>query len=303
MNSPRKCKPIQLKREKRRLIRRRIVFIAAISLVILGFTQNVSALPLNLPQQQLPGPWWDPDWSYVQIISITTGSNSPANGYNGYSTLIILDTTDGSRFRGDCNDLRIVYWNGVSNIELDRDLYNCGSPTTEVWFQLQMDIPPSSTDSDYFLYYGNPFAGSAPSVRSNVYLWWDDFSTDPFAVPTPRYSRTKAVDIHGSVYAPPSYDAANQRVVFDTGDNITSDMYINSASLSNGEQDVLIQVDHFGDRSYPTNATDTIVARVSALNTSSSHEYLHISHGSYPFLLVHLPTRRERHTSVQYTPS
>jgi LPXTG-site transpeptidase (sortase) family protein len=58
-------------------------------------------------------------------------------------------------------------------------------------------------------------------------------------------------------------------------------MYVNNGTFANTEQDVLVQVDHFADASYPSNATDTIVARVSALNTSSEHEYLHFSHGTY----------------------
>lgn len=229
---------------------------------------------------QISVPWWDTDWQYVRQLTVTAGANSPFNGYAGYTARLVLDTTDGSRFRADCADVRLVYWNGGSNTELDRDLYDCGTSATQVWFRLQADIAAGGSDSDYYIYYGNPLAGAAPANRSQVYLWWDDFSTNPFGA-SPRYTRTKAVDIHGDTYLAPTYDGANQRVTFNTGDNNTSDMYINSAALSNGEQDVLIQVDHFADLSYPTDATDALVARVSTLSTTSSHEYVHFSHGSY----------------------
>jgi len=238
--------------------------------------------PLPHPSFQLPVPWWNASWAYARRLTVTVGADPPYNGYAGYSAWVTLDTSDATRFRGDCADLRIVYWDGTGNVELDRDLYGCGTAATQVWFRLRTDIATSSSDGDYYLYYGNASAGAPPADRSRVYLWWDDFSTDPFTAGSPRYSRVKAVDIHGDAYVLPLYDAANQRVVFDTGDNFTSDIYIDNASFSNGEQDVFLQVDHFADLSYPTNATDALVARVSALNTTSTHEYLHFSHGSYP---------------------
>jgi uncharacterized repeat protein (TIGR01451 family) len=59
-------------------------------------------------------------------------------------------------------------------------------------------------------------------------------------------------------------------------------MYVTDAAFSNTEQDVLVSVDHDANQNYPANATDAVVVRVSAINTSSTHEYLHYSHGNYP---------------------
>jgi LPXTG-site transpeptidase (sortase) family protein len=231
---------------------------------------------------QLSTPWWNASWAYARVLTVSTGANPPLNRYAGYTALLVVDTSDSSRFRADCNDLRIVYWTGAANVELDRDLYGCGTASTQVWFRIQVDIPDGSSDGDYVLYYGNPAAGAPPADRSLVYLWWDDFGTNPFAPGSPRYSRTKAVDIHGDAYLTPNYDAGNQRVNFDTGDNFTSDMYVDTAAFSSAEQDIFIQVDHFGDLSYPSNATDAIVARLSGLGVPSTHEYIHFSHGTYP---------------------
>ncbi len=239
-----------------------------------------AAQPRLRPAAQISVPWWNPSWQYARQLDVLVGLNAPFNGYAGYTARLVLDTTDATRFRGDCFDVRLVYWDGGANVELDRGLYGCATAATEVWFPLQTDLPAGGSDSDYYLYYGNPLAGAAPADLDQVYLWWDDFSTNPFGA-SPRYSRTKAVDIHGDTYVAPTYDAANQRVTFDTGDNFTSDLYINAPGFSNGEQDVLIQVDHFADLSYPTNATDALVARVNTLGTTSSHEYIHFSHGSY----------------------
>lgn len=260
--------------------RRPLLGLAA--LLSFGFAILLSQVTAHAkPLTQLPVPWWDSAWGFARTISVSTGPNAPFNGYNGYSVVFRMDTSDASRFLANCDDLRIVYWDGSANVELDRVVYGCGTASTEIWFSLQSDIPDSSVDSNYFVYYGNPSAGSPPDDPLAVYLWWDDFSTDPFAVGSPRYSRTKAVDIHGTGYALPSYDSGNQRVTFDTGDNVTSDFYVNNAAFAAAEQDVLIQADHWADLNYPTNATDTIVARVDVLSTSSSHVYLHFSHGSY----------------------
>ena len=237
------------------------------------------AAPRPRPPRQIPTPWWDAAWQFAARVTVSVGANPPFNGYAGYTARLDLAGLDPAHYQPDCDDLRIVHWNGTTNLELDRDLYQCGNPGSHLWFRLQADIPASSSDGTYYLYYGNPSAGPPPADRSQVYLWWDDFSTDPFA--SGRYTRTKAVDIHGDAYVAPSYDAANDRVTFNTGDNFTSDFYVNAASLSNGEQDILIQVDHFANLSYPTDATDAIVARISALNTSSTHEYIHFSHGAY----------------------
>src|SRR3989304_95129 len=142
------------------------------------------------PLLQIPCPGWTPAWASVRPVAIKVGANPPLNRYAGYSARLLIDTTDSSRFRADCADLRIVYWDGLSNVELDRDVYGCASGSTEVWFALSSDIGDGATDFDYYAYYGNPAAGAAPSDRTQVYLWWDDFSSDPFAG---RYTRANAV--------------------------------------------------------------------------------------------------------------
>ncbi|MDH5691347.1 MAG: DUF2341 domain-containing protein, partial [Candidatus Bathyarchaeota archaeon] len=73
--------------------------------------------------------------------------------------------------------MRIVYWNGSSWTELDRDIIDINTSSTQVWFKTQAEIGPSpATDNNYYMYYGNPGAGSPPANKSNVYLWFDDFN-------------------------------------------------------------------------------------------------------------------------------
>jgi uncharacterized repeat protein (TIGR01451 family) len=217
---------------------------------------------------------------------IATGPNSPAGGYDGYTVRVTgFDTgteVGQGEMRADGNDLRVFYWDGAAWVEVPRFVTGLNTADTHVIFKSQTDIPANGSDTNHYIFYGNPSAGVPEALTyTNVYLWYDDFATDPFAAGSARYTRAKAVDIHGSGYLAPSYDAANGRATWDTGDNVTSDMFVDNSGFSNLEQDVLIVVDHDADLNYPINATDAIVVRTSAINTTSTHIYVHYSHDAY----------------------
>ncbi len=123
-------------------------------------------------------PWWNASWIYRQQINITNNNDTLALP-GGYSVSINLDTASlvaSEKLRGDGNDLRVVYWDGSNNIELDRiNLTDFNTSSTEIWFGLQNSIPPNSYDDNYFIYYGNPSAGEPPKNASNVFEFYDDF--------------------------------------------------------------------------------------------------------------------------------
>jgi hypothetical protein len=74
------------------------------------------------------------------------------------------------------NDLRIVYLNGSSWVEIDRDVIDMNTGSTQVWFKTQAGISASGSDNNYYMYYGNPSAANPPANKSNVYDFWDDFN-------------------------------------------------------------------------------------------------------------------------------
>ncbi|MBI2863964.1 MAG: DUF2341 domain-containing protein [Chloroflexi bacterium] len=74
------------------------------------------------------------------------------------------------------NDLRVVYWDGKAWMELDRDLVTFTSSAIELRFKTQADIAASGQDANYYLYYGNPTAGSPPSEGKKVYYYFNEFS-------------------------------------------------------------------------------------------------------------------------------
>ena len=82
------------------------------------------------------------------------------------------------RSRIDGNDIRIKFNNSGEIIELDRMLdpgSSWNSNSTKIWFQTQSAISSSSSNYDYFLFYGNKFTQLPASNSSNVFFFYDGF--------------------------------------------------------------------------------------------------------------------------------
>ncbi|MBN2142516.1 Ig-like domain repeat protein [Candidatus Woesearchaeota archaeon] len=118
--------------------------------------------------------WWNTTYTYRQQVNVS--NNMASIIPTGYTINLTLDTT-GSHFLASGDDLRIVYWNGTSNTELDRiNTSSFNSATTTIRFKVQKNISASGSDSNYFIYYGAASASNPPTNKSKVYLWYDDFN-------------------------------------------------------------------------------------------------------------------------------
>jgi outer membrane protein assembly factor BamB len=126
-------------------------------------------------------------WSFTRPITLTVGANGPFNGYNGYSAQIAgLDTATlvtAGKMRADCNDLRIARFAANTWTQLDRQVINCNTASTTIWFKLQADVAANGTDTSYSLFYGNANAGAPPANLNNVYLAYDNFDSDTLNQP------------------------------------------------------------------------------------------------------------------------
>ena len=100
---------------------------------------------------------------------------------SGYSVALTFDHASlvlAGKSLGSGDDVRVAFYNGLSWVELDRLLdpaSSWNSATTTVWFKTQAAIGAGSSDSNYFLYYGNPAAVSPPANGMNVFLFHDEF--------------------------------------------------------------------------------------------------------------------------------
>ena len=125
-------------------------------------------------------PWWDHSYGYREQLTIINNSASTLpSGYSVRLSLGHLSLVEAGKSLASGNDIRIVYWDGSTNVELDRtneSKWNFAGASTQVWFRAQADIAGSSTDDNYFLYYGNKDATSPPNDRKNIYEFFDDFS-------------------------------------------------------------------------------------------------------------------------------
>ena len=75
--------------------------------------------------------------------------------------------------------MRVAWWSGSAWVELDRlldDQSAWNTATTQIWFRTQAAIGASSTDDNYYLYYGNAGATAPPANWANVFLFYDDFA-------------------------------------------------------------------------------------------------------------------------------
>jgi hypothetical protein len=121
--------------------------------------------------------WWDANYSYRRRIAITNNAASTLS--SGYSALFTMNTSflvSSGKMLSNGNDLRIVFWNGSSWVEIDRDVIDMNTGSTQVWFEIKADIPASGIDNSYYVYYDNLGAVSPPANKSNVYLWFDSFN-------------------------------------------------------------------------------------------------------------------------------
>lgn len=218
--------------------------------------------------------WWDANYAYRTKITVSTGSEAPASGYNDYTVrLSELDTSSlilSGKMLPSCNDLRIVYYNGSSWEEINRHLIDCNTIATDIRFKLQADIPDNSLDDNYYIYYGNPGA-AAPEVltETNVYLWYDDAASDRSS----NYIFGRCDAWHGTGYTAFSYNALNQSYDIDTGDN-----YTGCFRRAIGERDAYLEAEFYHSGCYPTNMSSGIIGRYilesgSGGSESASHYY------------------------------
>jgi hypothetical protein len=229
-------------------------------------TPTPTATPTPSPP---PSTWWNANYTARQKLTVQVGANAPFNGYSGYSVAARVNTAalvSSGRLRSDCNDLRVVQSSGGIFTELDRQVIGCNTATTDVWFMLRADIAANASDASYALYFSNPAAGAPPANRANVYLHADDWSSDDLA----SYNIGRQDNWQGTgTYNGFTYDAANQRVAFDTGDNRSGGLRLTSLN----ERDVYVEQTVRYTGCYAPDVSQGLLARYSGNGSSSSRYY------------------------------
>jgi hypothetical protein len=179
-------------------------------------------------------------WSFTRAITVTVGANAPFNGYNGYSAQITGFNTaalvTAGKMRSDCNDLRIARFVANSWTQLDRQVINCNTASTTIWFKMQADVAANGSDASYSMFYGNANATAPPANLNNVFLAYDNFDSDTVNQPPAGWTVqgggpwNVVADVGANQVLRESNAAANNRNL----------IHVNAPT---NERDVFVQVD------------------------------------------------------------
>ena len=179
-------------------------------------------------------------WSYARTITVTVGATAPFNGYNGYSAQVTGFNTaalvTAGKMRADCNDLRIARFAANTWTQLDRQVINCNTASTTIWFKLQVDIAANGSDASYSLFYGNANAPAPPANLNNVYLAYDNFDADTLAQPPAGWT------VQGGGPWNVVADVGTNRILRESNAAGGNRNIIHSTSVTN-ERDVWVQAD------------------------------------------------------------
>ena len=123
--------------------------------------------------------WWNVSWGYRQRVNITDNFGFNMTQYSMNLSINTSQLIGQGKLNVNCSDLRLVE-NGSSGIysEVSFGIINCNTSNTSIVYKV-LDGINFSTDSDTFIYYGNPVATSTNISWSDAYyLWNDDFNTN-----------------------------------------------------------------------------------------------------------------------------
>ena len=135
----------------------------------------------------------DQQYEFCRDITVAAGSEPIPTGYSVSLTIDHASMVNSRSSQADGDDVRIMYWNGVVWSDLDRVLDSDSSwdlADTMIWFKTQSDIPASSFDDQYYLFYGNPSAYSPPDNPANVFQFYDGFESNDFSAWSGSYTDT-----------------------------------------------------------------------------------------------------------------
>ena len=209
-------------------------------------------------------------WSFTRAITVTVGATAPFNGYNGYSAQITGFNTSAlvtaGKMRSDCNDLRVARFAANTWTQLDRQVINCNTASTTIWFKLQADVAANGTDASYSLFYGNANATAPPANLNNVYLAYDNFDSDTVNQPPAGWTVqgggpwTVVADVGANQVLRESNGVANNRNL----------IHVNAPT---NERDVFVQVDVRMTTLAGSESTGCPLGRVGGTTTADMNAY------------------------------
>jgi hypothetical protein len=140
--------------------------------------------------------WWDNSYSSRKRLVIKASTDALASNYVIPYVFNHAELVSSGLSLSGGNDVRLVYWDGATNTEVDRVEEQNGTSSgtwntssTKIWFKLRNPLGANGREYGFWLYYGNSSASTPPASLANVFSFADDFN--------------------GSSYNPTSWTAVN----------------------------------------------------------------------------------------------
>lgn len=118
----------------------------------------------------LDPPWWNASWTQRAQLTITNNASAPLPAGFQVGWPFPIEALLGS---GSSEQIRIVRWSGANWSEQDR-VIDVPGPNLQ-WMWLRLVAPVATTDTSYWVYWGNPTAAAAPASSSAVFDFYEPF--------------------------------------------------------------------------------------------------------------------------------
>lgn len=109
--------------------------------------------------------WWNNTWKHRQSVAITNATTALTD----YQTMVTMDTATlvtAGKMQSDCDDIRIVDQSG-KQYSFWIEPTTCNTSATKIWAKVP-SIP--TTGGLFYIYYGNPTAGSVSKNPSEIFI-------------------------------------------------------------------------------------------------------------------------------------
>lgn len=116
--------------------------------------------------------WWNTNWQYRRQVTVTAGSEILTTTHTVDLSYDLATLVSAGKVQADFDDVRLVWWNGSANVEVDLDILDSNTER----FKIQSQIAAAGSDNNYFLYYGNPDTTVRSTRLAGVYDYYASFN-------------------------------------------------------------------------------------------------------------------------------
>ncbi len=199
--------------------------------------------------------WWDKNFQYRKQITVTAGTEALTTSHTLDLAQDLGALITAGKIQSDYDDVRLVFWNGSAFVPVEIDIVSA----TVQRFKVQSSISTSASDTNYYLYYGNPDATMRPTRLANVYPYYTSFNSKDQSTYGSWTESTSSWDIVSNRWKFTGSQVAGDRFSRDTATtiNLSDDWQLEVTANINAGGSIASPTFHstqaFGNEEYHTN--------------------------------------------------